>query len=49
MSLLKYTITFLAGIYVGQEYHEFPNVKNISLNIYRDFYKKLNEKPKNDK
>lgn len=47
MSIIKYTITFLAGIYIGQEYgNTIPSVKKYSIEIYEsftsmEFYKKI--------
>ncbi len=47
MSFLKYTITFIAGIYIGQEYgNTLPSVKKYTRNVYEsfthtDFYKKI--------
>lgn len=55
MNIIKHTITFLFGIYVGQEYGKYiPNVKNKTMKYIveiksSDFYKKLEEdfiKPK---
>jgi hypothetical protein len=38
MSLIKYTITFLAGIYIGQEYGTtIPSVKTYTINLYDKF------------
>lgn len=53
MSLIKYTIAFLTGVYVGQEYGStIPNVKNYVIKSYNDFkttdfYKRVNEDFKN--
>ena len=46
MSLIRYGLTFLAGIYVGQTYKEIPNVKYKTLELYdkfqnTEFYKEL--------
>ena len=47
MSLIKYTITFLAGVYIGQEYGStIPNVKVYTNNLYEqlkktEFYKQV--------
>lgn len=47
--MIKYTVVFLFGVFVGQEYgKQFPNVKNKSINIYNqftksDFYKKVRD------
>lgn len=47
MSLFKYTLTFLVGVYVGQEFgNTIPNVKSYSLELYdtfkqTEFYKKI--------
>lgn len=38
MTLIKYTITFLAGVWVGQEFSTFPNVKE-HFNIYYSKFK----------
>jgi hypothetical protein len=49
MSLIKYTITFLAGVYVGQEFGKtIPNVKEYSKELYESFsntafYKKIKD------
>ena len=38
MSIIKYSIVFLTGIYVGQEYgNTIPNVKNYMIKSYNDF------------
>lgn len=53
MSFIKYTVTFLTGVYIGQEYGKtIPNVKLYTLELYNqfknsEFYKKLNEDLKN--
>lgn len=47
MSLIKYTVTFLAGIYIGQEYgNTIPKVKDYTLELYdrftrTEFYKQV--------
>lgn len=42
MSLLKYSITFLLGIYTGQEYaNSIPNVKEYILKSYKEVVKKF--------
>jgi hypothetical protein len=49
MSLIKYTITFLAGVYIGQEYGgTIPSVKTYSINLYdkfkqTEFYKQVSK------
>jgi hypothetical protein len=49
MSLIKYTITFLAGIYIGQEYGStIPSVKSYTNNLYdkfkqTEFYKQVSK------
>lgn len=48
MSLIQYSIVFLAGVYVGQEYKNVPSVKNQAIKLYgqfkeTDFYKKLSK------
>lgn len=49
MSIVKYTITFLAGVYIGQEYGKtIPNVKDYSKELYNnflntDFYKRVSD------
>jgi hypothetical protein len=40
MSIIKYTITFLAGVYIGQEYgNTLPSVKAYTEKIYESFKK----------
>lgn len=47
--MLKYSIAFLLGVYVGQQYGTaLPNLKKKSEEIYEnfkksDFYKKVND------
>jgi hypothetical protein len=43
MSLFKYTLTFLVGVYVGQEFgNTIPNVKTYIYTFKQtDFYKKI--------
>lgn len=49
MSFIKYTVTFLAGVYIGQEYGKtIPNVKQYTLELYEkftqtDFYKQVSK------
>lgn len=49
MNIIKHTITFLFGIYVGQEYGKYiPNVKNKTMEYVNEikkseFYKKIDE------
>ena len=49
MSIVKYTITFLAGVYIGQEYGKtIPNVKDYSKELYSsflntEFYKRISD------
>lgn len=49
MNLIKHTITFLFGIYIGQEYGKYiPNVKNKTVEYFTEFkktefYKKIRE------
>jgi hypothetical protein len=38
MSLIKYTLSFLAGVYIGQEFSTFPSVKE-NFNIYYNKFK----------
>lgn len=38
MALIKYTLTFLAGVWVGQEFSTFPNVKE-NFGIYYTKFK----------
>lgn len=55
MSLIKYTITFLAGVYIGQEYgNTIPSVKVYTNNLYEqlkqtEFYKKVSSDMNNKK
>lgn len=38
MSIIKYTITFLAGVYIGQEYQDtIPKIKNYTVKFYDKF------------
>lgn len=40
MNLIKHTITFLFGIYVGQEYGKYiPNVKNKAMEYFKELKK----------
>jgi hypothetical protein len=47
MSIIKYTITFLAGVYIGQEYgNTIPRVKSYTEDLYQrfkqtEFYKQV--------
>ena len=47
MSFIKYTVTFLAGVYIGQEYgNTIPKVKDYTLELYErftrtEFYKQV--------
>lgn len=41
MSFIKYTITFLTGVWVGQEFSTFPNVKE----NFNSYYLKFKETP----
>lgn len=47
MSLIKYTITFLAGVYIGQEYgNTIPKVKDYTDDLCQrfkqtEFYKQV--------
>ena len=49
MSIIKYTITFLAGVYIGQEYgNTLPSVKMYTEKLYEslrntEFYKKIED------
>jgi hypothetical protein len=49
MSFIKYTVTFLAGVYIGQEYgNTIPKVKDYTLDLYRkftqtEFYKQVSK------
>jgi hypothetical protein len=49
MSFIKYTITFLAGVYIGQEYGStVPKVKDYTLELYdrfrqTEFYKQVSK------
>jgi hypothetical protein len=49
MSLIKYTVTFLAGVYIGQEYGKtIPKVKDYTLELYHkftqtEFYKQVSK------
>lgn len=49
MSLIKYTITFLAGVYIGQEYGStIPKVKDYTKELYdrfthTEFYKQVSK------
>lgn len=38
-SIIKYSITFLVGVYVGQEITGIPNVKKYTLNAYKELMK----------
>jgi hypothetical protein len=38
-SFVKYSITFLVGVYVGQEVSSIPNVKKYTLNAYKEIMK----------
>lgn len=38
-SLIKYSITFLVGVYVGQEIRSIPNVKQYTINTYKEIMK----------
>ena len=49
MNIIKYTITFLLGVYAGQEYGSvIPNVKDKTCEVYNNFkntelYKKIEQ------
>lgn len=49
MSIIKYTITFFAGIYIGQEYgNTIPRVKDYTRELYNkflqtEFYKQVSK------
>ena len=49
MSIIKYTITFLAGVYIGQEYgNTLPSVKAYTEKMYEslkktEFYKRIED------
>lgn len=38
-SIIKYSITFLVGVYVGQEIKAVPNVRKYTLNMYKKIMK----------
>lgn len=46
--MIKYSLIFLTGVFVGQEYRSIPNVRVKVYEIYEelrksDFYKKLRD------
>jgi hypothetical protein len=49
MNMIKYTVVFLLGVFVGQEYGvQIPNVKSKTVEYYNqltntEFYKKIRD------
>ena len=48
MNMIKYTVVFFLGVYVGQEYKAIPNVRMKAVEYYNqftttEFYKKIKE------
>ena len=37
--LFKYSLLFLTGVFVGQEFKEVPNLRKKSIELYTEFQK----------
>lgn len=40
--MLQYTIIFILGVHIGQEYHDqIPNIKKTAIQLYKEFKNNL--------